>query len=96
MSNAIGFSSESNPSRRICHLRAALLGHVADLVLECFVLLWEEYFLSCVILLYIKSGLFLFESARLLARFAKTIGYNTDTLTSFYGIDNVFVLRMKG
>ena len=30
MSNAIGSSSESNPSRRICHLRAVPLGHVAD------------------------------------------------------------------
>ena len=30
MSNAIGSSRESNPSRRICHLRAASPGHVAD------------------------------------------------------------------
>ena len=30
MSNAIGSSRESNPSRRICHLRAIPLGHVAD------------------------------------------------------------------
>ena len=30
MSNAIGSSRESNPSRRICHLRAVPLGHVAD------------------------------------------------------------------
>ena len=30
MSNAIGFSRESNPSRRICHLRAVPLGHDAD------------------------------------------------------------------
>ena len=30
MSNAIGSSRESNPLRRICHLRAAPLGHVAD------------------------------------------------------------------
>ena len=30
MSNAIGFSRESNPSRRICHLHAVLLGHVGD------------------------------------------------------------------
>ena len=29
MSNAIGSSRESNPSRRICHLRAVPLGHVA-------------------------------------------------------------------
>ena len=28
-SNAIGSSRESNPSRRICHLRAIPLGHVA-------------------------------------------------------------------
>ena len=31
MSNSICPSSESNPSRRICHLRAVLLGHVADM-----------------------------------------------------------------
>ena len=30
MSNAIGSSRESSPSRRICHLRAVPLGHVAD------------------------------------------------------------------
>ena len=30
MSNAIGSSRESNPSRRICHLRAVPLAHVAD------------------------------------------------------------------
>ena len=30
MSNAIGSSRESNPSRRICHLRAVPLGHVTD------------------------------------------------------------------
>ena len=30
LSNAIGSSRESNPSRRICHLRAVPLGHVAD------------------------------------------------------------------
>ena len=30
MSNAIGSSRESNPSRRICHLRAVPLGHVVD------------------------------------------------------------------
>ena len=32
MSNAIGSSHESNPSRRICHLRAVPPGHVADKV----------------------------------------------------------------
>ena len=31
MSNAIGSSRESNPSRRICNLRAVPLGHVADM-----------------------------------------------------------------
>ena len=31
MSNAIGSSRESNPSCRICHLRAVPLGHVADM-----------------------------------------------------------------
>ena len=31
MSNAIGSSRESNPSRRICNLRAVPLGHVADI-----------------------------------------------------------------
>ena len=31
ISNAIGYSRESNPSRRICHLRAVPLGHVADM-----------------------------------------------------------------
>ena len=31
MSNAIGSSRESNPSRKICHLRAVPLGHVADI-----------------------------------------------------------------
>ena len=31
MSNAIGSSRESNPSRRICHLHAVPLGHVAVL-----------------------------------------------------------------
>ena len=30
MSNAIGSSRESNPSRRISHLRAVPLGHAAD------------------------------------------------------------------
>ena len=30
MSNTISFSHESNPSRRICNLPAAPLGHVAD------------------------------------------------------------------
>ena len=30
MSNAIGSSLESNPSRRICHLLAVPLGHVSD------------------------------------------------------------------
>ena len=34
MSNAIGSSRESNPSRRICHLRAVPLGHVADTIVE--------------------------------------------------------------
>ena len=37
MSNAIGSSRESNPSRRICHLRAVPLGHVADNVLHNYV-----------------------------------------------------------
>ena len=32
MSNAIGYSRESNPSRKICHLRAVPLVHVADIV----------------------------------------------------------------
>ena len=31
MSNAIGSSRESNPSRRICHLRPVPLGHVAQI-----------------------------------------------------------------
>ena len=31
MLNAIGSSRESNPSRRICNLRAVLLGHVAGI-----------------------------------------------------------------
>ena len=31
MSNTIGSSRESNPSRRICNLRASTLGHVMDL-----------------------------------------------------------------
>ena len=30
MSNEIGSNRESNPSRRICHLRAIPLAHVAD------------------------------------------------------------------
>ena len=30
MSNAIGFSRESNSSRKVCHLRAVPLGNVAD------------------------------------------------------------------
>ena len=30
MSNAIGSNRESNPSRRICNLRAVPLGHVAN------------------------------------------------------------------
>ena len=30
MSNEIGSSRESNPSHRICHLRAVLLDHVTD------------------------------------------------------------------
>ena len=30
MLNAIGFSHESNPARRICNLGAVPLGHVAD------------------------------------------------------------------
>ena len=30
MSNAIGSSRESNPSRRICHLRVIPFGRVAD------------------------------------------------------------------
>ena len=34
MSIAIGSSRESNPSRRICHLRAVPLGHVADSVTD--------------------------------------------------------------
>ena len=34
MSNAIGSSRESNPSRRICHLRAVPLGNVADKLLS--------------------------------------------------------------
>ena len=34
MSNTIGSSRESNPSRRICHLRAVPLGHVADTIVE--------------------------------------------------------------
>ena len=32
--NAIGSRHELNPSRRICHLRAVPLGHVADKVLQ--------------------------------------------------------------
>ena len=43
--------------------------------------------------LYIKGGLFLLKWW--IARFPKTIGYNTDTLTSFSGIDNVSILRIK-
>ena len=35
MSNAIGSSRESKPSRRICHLRAVPPGHVADIKLNC-------------------------------------------------------------
>ena len=31
MSNAIGSSRESNPSRRICRLRAVSLGHATDI-----------------------------------------------------------------
>ena len=38
MSYAIGSSRESNPSRRICRLRAVLLGHVADYVVNNFYL----------------------------------------------------------
>ena len=34
MSHAIGSSRESNPSRRICHLRAVPLGHVADIEID--------------------------------------------------------------
>ena len=36
MSNVIGSSRESNPTRRICHLHAVPLGHVADLVVKVF------------------------------------------------------------
>ena len=41
MSNAIGSSRESNPSRRICHLRAVPLGRVAGEQGRCHVA--DEY-----------------------------------------------------
>ena len=51
MPNAIGSSLESNPSRRICHLRAVPLGHVADegVIKLTFVLFYHFYVKSCVI-----------------------------------------------
>ena len=66
---------------------------------ESFVLLWEEYFLSYLIYNFaICKGLFVcFQTGRL-QKIPRPLdnGYNTDTLTSFSGIDNVSVLRIKG
>ena len=46
MSNAIGSSRESNPSRRICHLRAVPLGHVADKPKYTYRYVFLKYFMK--------------------------------------------------
>ena len=43
--------------------------------------------------LYIKGGLFVFESISVLQDFQRPL--DTDTLTSFCGIDNVLFLELK-
>ena len=52
MSNAIGSSRESNPSRRICHLRTVPLSHVADSVMH------SELLVAVQIILLLHSMVF--------------------------------------
>ena len=57
MSNAIGSSRESNPSRRICNLRAVPLGHAADYMIA--VLHEQDIEYNCAIVLVANDCFFL-------------------------------------
>ena len=73
MSNAIGSSRKSNPSRRICHLRAVPLGHVADKFVSLFVFNRREKRCRLSFIFEATTGKFVSEQTRQVSS-AKSLG----------------------